>query len=526
MRYFVFRNNTIERFFPKVFLFSGYDDISSVPADVDGYVWFYQLPVNFNEEQLCSEIRGYSQKLSFILSKVDSAKQVIILTMDEGGYAVPFTSGIDLASAVAEYNALLVQAELDYSNVVLLDIREFTRQYPAAEVFDWKFWFISQMGMNPKLSKPFSQWFQRKLDEIAMKRKKCLVLDLDNTLWGGVLGEDGIEGIKLGGDYPGKAFHYFQEALLELSKSGVILAVCSKNNENDVLEAWEKNPFMVLKKDNFATWRINWTDKATNMKELAEELNIGLDSFVFVDDNPTERELIRQALPMVEVPEFPVHPYEFPVFFKELVEKYFRVYALTAEDKNKTEQYKANAQRSQAKQHFSDFDSYLRSLEMQLTIEDANEFSIPRIAQMTQKTNQFNLTTKRYTEADIRSFVNDGWRIWTLGVADKFGDNGITGCMMVNGDTIDTFLLSCRVLGKGIEKAFLRKVLSVLKDDGIRNVRADYIPTAKNGQVKDFYDKCGFQCIIEGPDGAKSYVMDMNGLDSSIDVCYHITTKP
>ena len=526
MNYFVFRNNTIERFFPKDYSFSGYDDISVIPTDVDGYVWFYQLPVKYDLEMLSSEIRGYAQKLSFVLAQIDSAKPFIVLTMDEGSYAVPFTSGIGLLSAVSDYNAALVQVETDHNNVKLLDIREFTRQYPVNDIFDWKFWFISQMGMNPRLSKPFAEWYQHKLDEIALKRKKCLVLDLDNTLWGGVLGEDGIEGIKLGGgDYPGKAFHYFQEALLELSKSGVILTVCSKNNEADVLEAWEKNPFMVLKKDNFAAWRINWTDKATNIKELADELNLGLDSFVFLDDNPSERELIKQVIPMVEVPEFPAQPYELPSFFREMVEKYFRVYSITNEDKKKTEQYRANAQRAQAQRGFVDFDAFLESLDIQINIESANEFNIPRIAQMTQKTNQFNLTTKRYTETDVRSFIQTGWKIWCISVADKFGDNGITGCIMVNDDTIDSFLLSCRILGKGIEMVFIKRILALLKEKGFKSVSAQYIPTAKNALVKDFYDRCGFACVKEDVDGNKEYVLELQNADLSFKEYYHINLQ-
>ena len=444
--------------------------------------------------------------------------------MDDG-YSVPFTSGIGLMSAINDYNTTLVQIEKDYPNVKLLDIREFTRQYPATEIIDWKFWFISQMSMNPRLSKAFMEWFSCKLDEIALKRKKCVVLDLDNTLWGGVLGEDGIEGIKLGGDYPGKAFHYFQEALFELSKTGVILTVCSKNNEEDVLEAWEKNPFMVLKKDSFATWRINWTDKATNIRELAEELNIGLDSFVFVDDNPTERELIRQSLPMVEVPEFPEQPYELPIFFQSLIERNFRVYSVTQEDQKKTEQYKANAQRAQAQRSFVDFDSFLESLDIQMTIEAANEFNIPRIAQMTQKTNQFNLTTKRYTDADIRAFLTNGWRIWCISVADRFGDNGITGAIIVNGNEIDYFLLSCRILGKGIEKAFLKCVFRLLIDSGLKSIRAIYIPTAKNWQVRDFYDRFGLPCVIEQEDGSKEYATDLDLIDLQIEKFYHITFK-
>ena len=524
MRYFVFRNNTIERFFPKDYSFSGYDDISSVPEEAEGYVWFYQLPVKYGIPALCDEVRGFMRKFELVMIQVSPSKPFIVLTMDEG-YSVSLSSGVDLMRTISEYNAALVRAEREHSNVKLLDIREFTRQYPTSEIIDWRFWFISQMGINPRLTKPFSEWFSHKLDQMTSKRKKCLVLDLDNTLWGGVLGEDGIDGIKLGGDYPGKAFHLFQEALSELGKSGVILTVCSKNNEDDVLEAWEKNPFMVLRKDQFAAWRINWEDKATNIRELADELNIGLDSFVFVDDNPSERELIGQVLPMVEVPDFPEQPYELPEFVKSLVEKYFRVYSVTEEDKNKADQYKANAQRAQAQKSFVDFESFLKSLDMRLTIAEADEFTIPRIAQMTQKTNQFNLTTKRYSEDDIRRFLEQGWKIWTLSVADRFGDSGITGLVIVNGDHIDSFLLSCRILGKGIEKAFMKELLTLLKEQGLVTVKAEYIPTAKNGQVKEFYEKCGFACLAEHADGVKEYEINLSECDTEIADYYNITIK-
>lgn len=526
MARFVFRNNTVERFFSKDYRFSGYDDISNVPQDVDGYVWWYQVPVKFDQGVLADEIRGYAQKLGFVLGQTDDKKQFVALTMDIL-YAVPFTDDdCRLQTAVAEYNNALYAAEASHKNVKVIDITEFTRKYDASELFDWKFYFISQMGMNPKLSKDFKAWWEKKMNSISLKRKKCLVLDLDNTLWGGVLGEEGIEGIKIGGDYPGKAFLYWQEALLELSKSGVILTACSKNNEQDVLDAWEKNPFMVLKKEHFATFRINWTDKATNIKELATELNIGLDSFVFVDDNPTERELIKQMLPMVEVPEFPVQPYELMPFFKQLVEDYFKVYSVTDEDKKKTEQYKQNAARAQAQASFADFDSFLESLDIQITIELANEFNIQRIAQMTQKTNQFNLTTRRYTDADVRGFIEIGWKIWCISVADKFGDNGITGAIMVTPDgTIDTFLLSCRILGKGIETAFVKIILGMLANDGFDTLTASYLPTAKNAQVKDFWEKVGFACTQENEDGSKFYSLSLKEADTEIKGLYHITVK-
>lgn len=522
---FVFRNNTMELFFPREYTFSGYDDISNVPADANGYVWFYQTPMGHSREASVEEIQGYQQKFNFVLAQIDANKTVIALTMEDT-YAVPFTEDdYAVRSAIEQYNAALFEAEKVHSNLKVIDYSEFTHNHSVSDLFDWKFYFISQMGINPKLTKEFQEWWQRKLDSIALKRKKCIVLDLDNTLWGGVLGEEGISGIKIGGDYPGKAFAFFQKSLLQLSKAGVILTVCSKNNEADVLEAWNKNPFMVLKKEHFAAYRINWTDKATNIKELADELNLGLDSFVFIDDNPTERELIKQMLPMVSVPEFPVQPYELPVFFKKVVENYFKVYSITEEDKKKTEQYKANAARAQAQHSFTDFGAFLESLDIQITIEAANEFNIPRIAQMTQKTNQFNLTTHRYTDANVKGFLANGWKIWCISVADRFGDNGITGCIMINGDEIDTFLLSCRILGKGIEKAFIKKIMALLKESGVSSVKAAYLPTSKNAQVSDFYDSCGFFCLAENTDGKKKYLIDLRTADLEIEKYYHIKMK-
>lgn len=529
---FVYRNNTVERFFPEGYVFSGYDDISSVPMGADGYVWFYQAPIGYNREASAEEIRGYLQKFYFVLRQIDASKLVIALTMEDT-YTVPFTEDdYSVQSAIDEYNAALFEAERSHVNVKVLDYSEFTRNYPVADLFDWKYYFISQMGINPKLTRNFQAWWRRKLESIALKRKKCIVLDLDNTLWGGVLGEEGISGIKIGGDYPGKAFAFFQKSLLQLSKAGVILTICSKNNEHDVLEAWEKNPFMVLKKEHFAAYRINWQDKATNIKELAEELNIGLDSFVFVDDNPTEQELIRQMLPMVSVLDFPAQPYELPMFFKQMVADYFKIYSVTDEDKKKTEQYKANAARVQAQHSYTDFRAFLESLNIQITIEEANEFNIPRIAQMTQKTNQFNLTTKRYTDADVRRFVDEGWKIWCIGVADKFGDNGITGCIFVNLNNdhnkvgvIDTFLLSCRILGKDIEMVFIKKILLQLKEAGIEKVHAAYQPTIKNGQVADFYDKCGFNVVASNEDGGKQYALCLANADLEIEKYYHINER-
>ena len=361
---------------------------------------------------------------------------------------------------------------------------------------------------------------------MAMRRKKCLVLDLDNTLWGGILGEDGVDGIQIGGDYPGKAYSYWQRALLQLSRMGVILAVCSKNNEADVLEAWEKNPHMVLRREHFSATRINWQDKATNISDIAAELNIGLDSMVFLDDNPAERELVKQMLPQVEVPDFPAKPYLLMPFFKQLVDKYFRIYSVTKEDLAKTEQYRSNALRRAEQSRFADLDQFLYSLDMQLDIAPADEHNLPRIAQMTQKTNQFNLTTRRYTEADVQQRLDQGWHVYCVGVSDRFGDNGITGAIFLQPVSdeevnIDSLLLSCRILGKGIEDAFVKTVLNLMRLDGYRKLSADYIPTAKNGQTADFYDRLGMTCVSEDKQGVKHYVMPLKGV-FEINNCYNI----
>lgn len=522
---YVFRNHTVEPFFQKGYMFSGYGDISIIPTEVESYVWFYQIPIQHSLEKAADEIVSYAEKFKYILSKISPSKTIVAFTI-EWIYGIPLTDdNFQLKRSISEYNTFIKESSIFYHNLKVLDFNEFTRDYSVKNLINWKFYFISQMVLNPQLSKDFKAWFNRKLDSIALKRKKCLVLDLDNTLWGGVLGEDGIDGIQIGGDYPGKAFLFFQQALLELSKSGVLLAICSKNNEQDVQEVWDRNPFLVLKRENFVAYRINWSDKANNIVEIAKELNIGLDSIVFVDDNPSERELVRQLLPMVEVPDFPSQPYELPTFYEKLVKDYFKVYTITDEDRQKAQQYKENALRTQMQSSFDDISSFLRSLDLCLTIEKANEFNIQRVAQMTQKTNQFNLTTHRYTDTDIRKFLQEGWDIWCLSVSDKFGDSGITGCIMLKGDEIDSLLLSCRVLGKGIEFAFVKSIMKKYKKDGKREIRATYIPTIKNHQVSEFYENCGFLITNKSIDGSKQYILSLARADIKIEDFYKILFK-
>ena len=281
MRYYIFRNNTLEPLFGNLDArYSGYGDISSLEEGADRYIWFYQVPFGFDRCRVAEEVLSYIDKLRWVIEKIPAHKSVLVFSLVD---LCPFQwvgSEWEVQESIETYNKYLRSLASERSNVRYVDLPDFTRRYSSSQLFDWRFYFISQMGINPKLASDFSCWFEDRLREISLCRKKCLVLDLDNTLWGGVLGEDGIDGIKIGGDYPGKAFLYFQEGLLELAKRGVILTICSKNNERDVLDLWEKNPFVLLRKEHFSAWRINWRNKADNIRELSEELNIGLDSLV------------------------------------------------------------------------------------------------------------------------------------------------------------------------------------------------------------------------------------------------------
>lgn len=504
---YVFRNNTIEQFLGTGYTYSAYDDITTPQAEE--YIWWYQVPLRFDTQRLVEEVRSYVQKLCFVIGQIGN-KPIYVFTLDATGIRTIESSATNIFEAIDECNAA-IYAAAKKQNVKVVHISEFLSQYAVNDLFDDRYYLTAQIPYNPQLINSFRKWWKRRKEEVTLMRKKCIILDLDNTLWGGVLGEDGIESIKLSGSYPGKAFHLWQEGLKELKKSGVMLAICSKNNLSDVEEVWDKRDDMVLHKEDFVAMRINWQDKVSNIRDLVIELNIGLDSVVFIDDNPTEREWVRQQLPEVVVPDYNGQPYELIKLYHTIVENYFGTYNVTQEDRVKTMQYLANSQRKQLQASFMDMEEYLQSLEIKLRIERINDTTIQRVTQLTQKTNQFNLTTHRYTEAEIRQMITYGADMWTLTVSDKFGDYGLTGVMIIVNGIIDTFLVSCRILGKKIEDAFAKSVLKQYTG----KMRAVYVPTSKNMQVADFYDKLGF--VIENETAEeKIYYCEVGNLDLSI----------
>ena len=526
---FIFRNTTVENLFVGLdAVFSGYNDISHIDPDAEVYFWMYLAPVKTDVQLFVREIESYTQQLQLILSQMTPQKPLFAFNMQMMHYIYAENSNRSVTDAVEKYNQSLIHLSQTNPNVKILNFDKFCNQFAFSDLVDWRFYYTSQVQINPKLTEKFRYWLTKETDAIEGKRKKCIVLDLDNTLWGGILGEDDADGIQAGNTYPGNAFLDFQQKLLELSKRGVILAVCSKNNEKDVLDAWQQNPFLKIKGEQLAAWRINWNNKADNIVELSLELNIGLDSMVFIDDNPAERELVKQMLPMVETPDFPQRPYLLPDFFQRISSEYFQIYHLTHEDGQKLEQYKANAERLTFQKSFASFDDYLKSLEIVLDIQELDSMNLPRIAQMTQKTNQFNLTTKRYTDNDINALNAAGVLIYCMSVSDRFGDSGITGVAIIKVieksrvAEIDSFLLSCRILGKNIENAFLQYILFQLKQLGYQQIFSTYVPTSKNNQVIDFYDKNGFVSDSEGKDGVKKYSCSIGQLELPLSNIYQI----
>jgi FkbH-like protein len=388
----------------------------------------------------------------------------------------------------------------DVPGVYLWDYDAFVRQHGYRTLFDPKMWYVSKnpfrQSAYPLLGGDLMRYVRSALGLI----KKCVVLDLDNTLWGGIAGEDGMEGIELGRTYPGNCYRDFQKELLRLYHRGILLAINSKNNEEDALKIIENHPDMVLRRKHFAATRINWRDKASNMRELANELNIGIDSFVFLDDNPAECELIRQECPEVDVVMVPEKPYLIPQVVSRL--PWMENIRLTAEDRRKGEMYRAQAARKRHEEGMAggDLDAFLRSLEMEARIEAASPFSIPRISQLTQKTNQWNLTTRRYSESRIQTFAsNPSWGVYAISAKDRFGDHGIIGVLMLRFDgteaTIDNFLLSCRVIGRGIENTMIAFASEVARAKGADVLKGEFIPTAKNAPAADFYERSGFEKV-------------------------------
>ncbi|MDE3177606.1 MAG: HAD family hydrolase [Pseudomonadota bacterium] len=372
-------------------------------------------------------------------------------------------------------------------------------------------WHRAKQDIHPAAAPMYGELVARILAAKAGKSRKCLVLDLDNTLWGGVIGDDGLDGIELGqGSALGEGFLAVQDYARQLGERGIILAVCSKNDEANALEPFEKHPDMALRRKDIACFVANWDDKADNIRLIAQRLNIGLDSLVFLDDNPFERNRVRQALPMVAVPEVPDEPALVPDVLAAA--GYFEAVAVTREDRERGAQYKGNLQRETERERHSDLGAYLNSLQMRALWGYFDDVNRQRIVQLINKTNQFNLTTRRYDEADYDAFLRDENVVGLhVRLIDRFGDNGLIGVVIARGEgaalVVDSWLMSCRVLGRGVEAAILAILVSEARRRGVTELIGEFIPSAKNGMVAKHYDGLGFRTIEGGDVDRKLYVL-------------------
>lgn len=399
-------------------------------------------------------------------------------------------------------NYLLMQGCQEAKNTFLIDLDALQTALGRSTFADPKLYYVAKMPISLAALPAAAKLVVDVVRSLQGAVKKCLVLDLDNTLWGGVIGDDGLSGIQIGELGTGHAFSDFQKWLKELKNRGILLTVCSKNNEETAKEPFEKHPEMVLRLEDFSMFVANWEDKARNIRTIQQALNIGMDSMVFLDDNPFERELVRIMIPEITVPELPEDPALYLQYLRGL--DLFETASYSREDAGRTEQYREKAQRAAFEAAFQSYDDYLEALQMRASAAAFDPFHYPRIAQLTQRSNQFNLRTVRYTEAEIEALAQDDSRIglyFTL--KDKFGDHGLISVVVLEKQPEDTlfiseWLMSCRVLKRGMEEFIVDKILSVAAQQGFRRVVGEYIPTPKNAMVKDLYEQLGFARLENG----------------------------
>lgn len=412
-----------------------------------------------------------------------------------GNYAL--REPCSFAYQLTRLNFLLCQAAAEVKGVFLVDINTVQYRLGAAHFKDDKLYYVAKMPFSLEALPLLAEQTVNMITALRGCIKKCVILDLDNTLWGGVIGDDGLDGIEIGELGTGHAFSELQLYLKELKKRGIILAVCSKNDEFTAKLPFEKHPEMVLRLDDFAVFVANWQDKASNIRFIQQTLNIGMDSIVFLDDNPFERGVVRSLIPDITVPDLPDDPALYLSYIRSL--DLFETASFSSADADRTEQYRQEADRSALVAKFESYDEYLRALEMSAQAAPFDKFHYPRIAQLTQRSNQFNLRTVRYTESEIESVANDDNHITRYYcLHDKYGDYGLISVVIMdrrddNSLFISEWLMSCRVLKRGMEEFIVNDIIRTARQSGCKKVIGEYIPSPKNAMVADLYERMGFE---------------------------------
>jgi len=402
---------------------------------------------------------------------------------------------------VIKLNSMMLEkGATAYRNIFLIDLNSIQNEVGRSVFYDPKLYYIGKIPVSLEALPYVAQRVTSVISAMMGRIKKCVVLDLDNTLWGGAIGDDGMEGIQIGELGLGHAYQDFQRWLRELRLMGVLLAVCSKNNEETAKEPFLKHPEMILQLDDISLFVANWQDKVTNIRYIQRILNIGMDSMVFIDDNPFERNLVRDTIPEITVPELPDDSSLYLSYLQGL--DLFGTASYSDADKERTRQYQEEVGRIEQRQKFASLDDYLKSLGMVANVRPFDSFSYPRIAQLTQRSNQFNLRTIRYTDEDIARIARDQ-KYLTLEffLDDKYGSNGLVSAIIMekreSGLFIDTWLMSCRVLKRGMEEFIINKVIDVAEANGFKAVFGEYIRTPKNSMVEKIYSTLGFKEVSE-----------------------------
>ena len=486
-------------------------------------------PLGCTEAELPSFIEGELVRYRQIWNAIEAnlACQVIQNNFEAPPYAMlgnmeAYSPGA-LSRFVMQLNAAFAQEAAQRPRLLLQDVHGISARIGLKQWFDWDRYFSYKLLLTPEANLELARSLASLVNALYGKSRKVLVLDLDNTLWGGVIGDDGVDQIQIGRETPlGEAYAAFQDYCLALRDRGVLLAVCSKNDE-EMAKSGFAHPSAVLKLEHISCFKANWNPKHENILEIARELNLGVDSFVFVDDNPAERSIVSAQLPSVAVPEVGDQVTRYAAILDR--GRYFEPVALSQEDLERAGLYSENARRTALEATFADYGEYLDSLDMTAEIDSFKPVYLERIAQLTNKTNQFNLTTRRRTLAEIQSIANNPEYLGLYcRLSDRFGDNGLISVVLGRRQRdalhMDLWLMSCRVLKRDVELAILDAVAQRAKADGIEKIYGYYLPTRKNGMVADFYSNLGFQPCIDAPgypgqpdpiEGATAWMLELRG---------------
>ena len=479
-------------------------------------VIFWELANIIDGLQYKADLMG-DDMLDELISKVKHELQFVFENLKETSHVVinSFSSLIFNANNIEKNKFDKIADELNKflvdnkpANFSIINIDKIIAQLSVEKSIDLRYYYSSKALYSIDFYKSWSDFVLPLVRSLNGKAKKALIFDCDNTLWKGVLGEEGFDNILLSANQPGGTpYEEVQFLAKQLSREGIIVGLCSKNNPEDVDEVLEKHSKMILKNDDLTIKKVNWTDKVTNLENIATSLNIGKDSLVFVDDSNFEINFVNEMLPEITTLQVPHKISDYPGIIRKNLGLFYNA-SKTTEDLKRVEMYKEQVKRVEAKSGFENLESYIKSLGIILDIYIDDRAIVPRMSQMTQKTNQFNLTTKRYSESDIQKFVDDpNYLVVAIGVSDKFGDNGVTGLAIIkiNGGLaeIDTLLMSCRIIGRNIESRYFDFLIDFMQEKGVNKVEANYLKTLKNNQVENFYEKLGF--FVQGQENEDKF---------------------